>query len=200
MTLKEEPRAGRPSDFGDNFLKAVLKQNQRQSTRCITEKLNTLQSTVIRHLEKLEKVSKIITGEEKLVTYENIVHKRQWPYMDEQPLPDPKANIYAAKSEKKLREKRHALVNRKNVALLHDNVRLHSANMTQEKILELEWSVLPHPSYSQEDLLPEKTVENFIQSKQATFNKERIYKLPGRWDKVIDNRGEYLGCLSAAVV
>ncbi|XP_015181327.1 PREDICTED: histone-lysine N-methyltransferase SETMAR-like [Polistes dominula] len=58
MTLKDEPRAGRPSDFDDNLLKAVLEQNPRQSTRCIAERLNTSQSTVIRHLEKLGKISK----------------------------------------------------------------------------------------------------------------------------------------------
>ncbi|GFY54691.1 histone-lysine N-methyltransferase SETMAR [Trichonephila inaurata madagascariensis] len=55
MTLKEEPRARRPSDFNDNLLKAVLEQNLRQSV----ERYNTCQSTVIRHLEKLGKFSKL---------------------------------------------------------------------------------------------------------------------------------------------
>ncbi|XP_015185986.1 PREDICTED: histone-lysine N-methyltransferase SETMAR-like [Polistes dominula] len=59
MTLKDEPRARRPSDFDDNLLKAVLEQNPRQSTRCIAERLNTSQSTVIRHLGKLGKISKL---------------------------------------------------------------------------------------------------------------------------------------------
>ncbi|GFY56090.1 histone-lysine N-methyltransferase SETMAR [Trichonephila inaurata madagascariensis] len=59
MTLKNEPRAGLPSDFNDNILKAVLEQNPRQSTKCIAERLNTSQSTVIRHLEKLGKVNKL---------------------------------------------------------------------------------------------------------------------------------------------
>ncbi|CAL1289207.1 unnamed protein product [Larinioides sclopetarius] len=134
MTLKDELRAGHPSDFVDNLLKAVLEQNPRQSTRCIEERLNTSQSTVIRHLEKLGKVSKlgvwvphnlsernkedrmsiatsllswvkmepflnrIVTGDEKWVTYKNIVRKRQWLDKDEPPLPDPKANIHGKKS------------------------------------------------------------------------------------------------------
>ncbi|XP_043494577.1 histone-lysine N-methyltransferase SETMAR-like [Polistes fuscatus] len=51
MTLKDEPREERPSDFDDNLLKTILEQNPRQSTRCIAERLNTSQSTVIRHLE-----------------------------------------------------------------------------------------------------------------------------------------------------
>ena len=58
-TLKDEPRAGRPSDFDDNLLKAILEQNPCQSTRDIAERLNTSRSTVNRHLEKLGKVRKL---------------------------------------------------------------------------------------------------------------------------------------------
>ncbi|XP_043499976.1 histone-lysine N-methyltransferase SETMAR-like [Polistes fuscatus] len=53
VILKYEPRAGHPSNFDDNLLKAVLEQNLRRSTRCIVERLNTSQSTFIRHQEKL---------------------------------------------------------------------------------------------------------------------------------------------------
>ncbi|KAG5348093.1 SETMR methyltransferase, partial [Acromyrmex charruanus] len=58
-TLKDGPRAGRPSDLDDNLLKAMLEQNSRQSTRDIAGRSNTSQSTVCRHLEKLGKVSKL---------------------------------------------------------------------------------------------------------------------------------------------
>ncbi|KZC05381.1 hypothetical protein WN55_05411 [Dufourea novaeangliae] len=37
-----------------------------------------------------------------------------------------------------------------------------------------------------------QAVENFFQSKPTTFYKEGIDKLPGRWEKVIDNNGEYI--------
>lgn len=98
----------------------------------MAERLNTSQSTVIRHLEKLGKVSKvgvwvphnlsernkdrmsiatsllsrvkmepflnrIVTGDEKWVTYKNIVPKKQWLDKDEPPLPDPKAKIHDKK-------------------------------------------------------------------------------------------------------
>ena len=51
-------RSGRPSEFGDNFLKAVLKQNPRHA-RDIAKRMYTSQSTVCRHLEKLEEVFKL---------------------------------------------------------------------------------------------------------------------------------------------
>ncbi|XP_043485383.1 histone-lysine N-methyltransferase SETMAR-like [Polistes fuscatus] len=54
MTLKDKPKSGRPSNFNDNLLKAVLEQNPRQLTRYIVERLNTSQSTVICYLEILE--------------------------------------------------------------------------------------------------------------------------------------------------
>ena len=46
-----------------------------------------------------------------------------------------------------------ALINWKNVVLLHDNARPHTARVTQEKILELDWPFLPHPP-SSPDLAP----------------------------------------------
>ncbi|XP_043258954.1 histone-lysine N-methyltransferase SETMAR-like [Colletes gigas] len=195
---------------------------------------------------------RIATGDEKWVTYDNIVQKdkRQWLDKDQPPLPDPKANIHGKKIllcvwwdcqgiihhellksnltitadryvqqlqrvQEKLNEKRPVLVNRKDVILLHDNARPHTARVTQEKILELGWSVLRHPPYSP-DLAPtdyhhfcslqnflngktsnseeqvRQAVENFFQSKPTIFYEEGIDKLPGRWEKVIDNSGEYI--------
>jgi histone-lysine N-methyltransferase SETMAR len=44
-------------------------------------------------------------------------------------------------------------VGRHGVILQHDNARRHTANITKAAIQELDWEVLPHPSYSP-DLAP----------------------------------------------
>ena len=114
-----------------------------------------------------------------------------------------------------LLEKRPALVNRKNVVLLHDNARPHTARVTQENVLELGCSVLPHPPYSP-DLVPSdyhlfrslqnslmgtnfsnedqvrEFVENFFTSKPAEFYAKGIEELPDKWQQVIANDGEYI--------
>ena len=40
-TLTDELRVGRPSELGDNFLKATLEQNPRQSTRNTIKRMHT---------------------------------------------------------------------------------------------------------------------------------------------------------------
>ena len=57
--MKDEPRPGRSSDFDAEALKSLVECNARQSTRELADKLNTSQSTICRHLEKMGKVSKL---------------------------------------------------------------------------------------------------------------------------------------------
>ena len=52
-SLKDEPRPGCSSDFDDDALKTLVKCNAHQSTRELADKLNTSQSTICRHLEKI---------------------------------------------------------------------------------------------------------------------------------------------------
>jgi histone-lysine N-methyltransferase SETMAR len=52
-----------------------------------------------------------------------------------------------------IKEKRPHLVNRKGVVFHQDNARPHVSKMTQQKIKELNWEILDHPSYSP-DLAP----------------------------------------------
>jgi histone-lysine N-methyltransferase SETMAR len=56
--LTDKPRSGRPVDFDDEALQALLDANPRQTTRELAEQLNCHHSTVERHLHVLGKVHK----------------------------------------------------------------------------------------------------------------------------------------------
>ena len=81
------------------------------------------------------------------------------------------ADIYIQQLQRvkeKLHGKRPTLVNCQNV-ILHDNARPHTARITQEAILQLQLSVLPHPPYSPDlaptDYLLFRSLQNFLNGK-----------------------------------
>ena len=114
-----------------------------------------------------------------------------------------------------VQEKRPGMFNRKDFILHHNNARPHAALGNRQKIAELDWKILSHPSYSP-DLAPsnyhlflslqnflrgkkfkneediKQALANFFASKDETFFKNRIYKLSARWQEVIKNNGNYI--------
>ena len=112
-------------------------------------------------------------------------------------------------------EKRPELTNRKGVVFHHDNARPHTSLVTREKLLELGWDVLLHPSYSP-DLAPShyflfRSLQNssngknfnndddiesyliqFFANKNQKFYERGIMMLSERWQKVIDQNGQHI--------
>lgn len=101
------------------------------------------------------------------------------------------------------------------VRYIHDNARPHVAKITREKLLQLDWEILPHPPYSP-DISPsdyhlfrslsnhirdekfntsqdlQTYLTNFFDSKPSEFYRRGIQKLPGRWRHLVDNNGDYV--------
>ena len=107
------------------------------------------------------------------------------------------------------------LVNRKCIIFHQDNAIPHVSLLTRQKLLQLGWEVLIHPPYSP-DIAPldfhlfqslqnslhgknfsslgdcKRHLEEFFAQKDKKFWEDRIMKLPGKWKKVVKQKGEYV--------
>ena len=114
-----------------------------------------------------------------------------------------------------LKQKRPELINRKGVVFHQDNARPHTSLLARQKLLELGWDIMPHPPYSP-DLAPSdyylfRSLQNFLDGKTFTSNEEvknhlnqffaskeqKFYErgimlLPERWQRILDQNGQYI--------
>ncbi len=128
------------------------------------------------------------------------------------------AELYSEQLERVynvLKQRYPTLIRRKRVLLQHDNGPAHRANLTKEKLDELDGvEVLPHPAYSS-DLAPsdyglfrsmehflrgrrfetfdqvEAACREFFESKEPHWYRDQIRQLAERWRKYIENHGLY---------
>jgi len=113
-------------------------------------------------------------------------------------------------------EKRPELSNHHGVVFHQDNARPHvSLTTKRQKLLQFDWDVLSHPSYSpdiassdihlftslQNSLIGKnftiledckKHLEEFFAYKTRKFWEDGILKLSERWRKVVEKIGEYI--------
>jgi hypothetical protein len=115
--------------------------------------------------------------------------------------------------EEEIQQKRSS--RRHGVILQHDIARPHTAYMTKAAVQELDWEILPHPSYSP-DLAPsdyhlfrslsdnlqgvsfnndaelQNWLDEFFTAKPADFFKRWTESLPERREAVVNKGGAYI--------
>lgn len=129
--------------------------------------------------------------------------------------------INAARYCETLKKLRRAIQNKRRgmlsqgIVLLHDNARPHAAGVTQRQIEAFGWEQFGHPPYSpdlapsdyhlflhmkrylggqrfQSDVDTKNAVEIWLSSLAGTFFQEGIEKLVKRYDKCLNNGGNYV--------
>ncbi|CAK9817859.1 Mariner Mos1 transposase [Anthophora plagiata] len=199
--LKDEDRSGRPATTDTEISKVMLAENPRYSVREIVDATNIPRTTVHNHLIRMGYVNRCVVYYEHLPQGETINSAKYCNQFNQL-----KASIA---------ERRAELSNRRGVVFHHDNARPHVALDLRQKLLQFDWNILPHPSYSS-DLAPSgyylflslknslrdeqfqsvneiKThLEEYFASKSQEVWKEGIMRLPERWKKMIEQNSSCL--------
>ena len=126
------------------------------------------------------------------------------------------SNKYCSQLDQLYSNRKHLeLVSRKHIIFYQDNTRPHVSLMTRQKLLQLGWEVLIHPPYSPDIALSDfpffwslqnslngknfnsledckRHLEQFFAQKDKKFWEDGIMKLPEKWQKVVEQNGEYV--------
>ena len=118
------------------------------------------------------------------------------------------------KLRRAIQNKRRGMLSR-GIVLIHDNARPHTAAVTQELLASFKWEQFNHPPYSP-DLAPsdyhlfqhlksflggqrfdddddvKESVDTWLKSQAATFYDDGIRRLAPRYQKCLDNDGNYV--------
>lgn len=120
-----------------------------------------------------------------------------------------------SKLKRAIKDKRPELANRKGVVFHHDNARPHTSLVTRQRLRTFDWEIMPYPPYSP-DIAPsdyhlfrslqnhldgqkfnslegvKNGLDEFFAQKSRGFYTSGIMKLPERWQKIIDQNGQYI--------
>jgi len=165
FSIEDAPRSGRPTVIKNDQVKQIVDQNPQLTTRQIADIASVSKSTISRHLKEIGYVSKLDVWVPHQLTETQLNHR--------------------------------------------------ISTFQQKKLLELDWDVLPHPPYSP-DLAPSdfylfRSLQNFLDGKIFTgtedikmnliqyfaqkeqkFFEKGIFNLPKRWEKVVEQNGQYI--------
>ncbi|GFY26019.1 mariner Mos1 transposase [Trichonephila clavipes] len=208
FSLKDEKRSGRPVEVDDDLIKAIIDLDRYSKTR----------ESWSRPGEPTQTLSKSDIHQKKVLLsvwwdYKEIVYFELLP-----PNRTINSDVYIeqlTKLNNAFEEKWPELTNRKGVEFHQGNARPHTSLVTRQKLLKLGWDLLPHPPYSP-DLAPSdyflfRSLQNslngknfnsdddvksyliqFFANQNQKFYERGIMMLPERWQKVIDQNGEYI--------
>ena len=209
----------------------------------LQQRVNTCMELLTSHRNH-EWLHNLITGDEKWVLYVNHTRRKQWLGTGQRGIETPKTELHPKKvmlsiwwnvrgiihwellptgstvttniyCQQLNRVQRKLNGRQSKVYYLHDNARPHISKSTNKKLVELGWTVLPHPPYSP-DFAPtdyhlflsisnhlqekefdeerelKKFLQDFFSSKSQEFYANGILSLPKRWQQVVDNNGAYI--------
>ncbi|GFV88625.1 mariner Mos1 transposase [Trichonephila clavipes] len=160
------------------------------------------------------------TGEEKWITYDNIVQKRSRSKRGEAAQTGQTLNsdLYCQQLDSLKQatdQKRPELANKRGFVFHQDNATPHTSVVTRQKLWELSWEVLMHPPYSH-DLAPNDyhlflVLQNFLSDKKLGSredcenpllgffsNKDQVFyergnmKRPLKRQQIMQQNGTYL--------
>ena len=195
-------------------------------------------------------LKRMVTGDEKWITYSNVKRKRSWSKGSEPAQTVAKPGLTARKVllcvwwdwqgiiyyellsygqtlnldlyckqldrlKEAIAQKHPVLANRNGIVFHQDNAKPHTSILTRQKLRELGWEVLMHPSYSP-DLAPsnyhlflsmaiylageqlasreacQNRLSQFFVNRDKGFYERGIMKLPSKWQQVVEQNGAYL--------
>ncbi|XP_012062516.1 PREDICTED: histone-lysine N-methyltransferase SETMAR-like [Atta cephalotes] len=149
------------------IIKTLIKNNAIRHSNLTKKNLDRISicNSLYKRNEETPFLKQIVTRDEKWIIHNNVERKRSWRKRNE----PPQKPVFVQRrsgNNTEIEQKHPEIANWKSVVFHQDNVRPHVSLITRQKLLELSWDVLPHPSY-----LPNLASSDFLfRSLQNSLN------------------------------